>query len=153
LFWHYKIPPLYFWLFSNLEVGIASNAIVGIFQVVSPLPWRADPHISHNVYKKSKGQTLWNGFALIEKRYHTFFIGLDMCVFIAVNTSFELMICNRNLIHSVTVHKPIFWLNSHSKGDFLLFHYHYFIICKQPLFGTRSNPKNILTDECAELRR
>jgi hypothetical protein len=64
LFWHYKIPPLYFWLFSNLEVGIAGNAIVGIFQVVSPLPWRADPHISHNVYKKSKGQTLWNGFAL-----------------------------------------------------------------------------------------
>jgi hypothetical protein len=35
LFWHYKIPPLYFWLFSNLEVDIAGNAIVGIFQVVS----------------------------------------------------------------------------------------------------------------------
>jgi len=43
LFWHYKIPPFYLWLFSNLEVGIAGDAIVGIFQFVSPLPWRADP--------------------------------------------------------------------------------------------------------------
>jgi hypothetical protein len=42
LFWHYKISPLYFWLFSNLEVGIAGNAIFGIFQFVSPLPWGAD---------------------------------------------------------------------------------------------------------------
>jgi len=42
--------------------------------------------------------------------------------YIAVNTGFELMICNRNLIHSVTVHNHIFWLNSPSKSKFLLIH-------------------------------
>jgi hypothetical protein len=72
LFWHYKISPLYFWLFSNLEVGIASNAIVGIFQVVSPLPWRADPHISHNVYKKSKGKTCEKDLPLLKNDITTF---------------------------------------------------------------------------------
>jgi len=40
LFWHNKIPPLFFWLFSNLGIGIAGNAIVGVFQVINPLPWR-----------------------------------------------------------------------------------------------------------------
>jgi len=29
-------------------------------------------HISHNVLTKSKRQTLRNGFALIQKRYHRF---------------------------------------------------------------------------------
>jgi hypothetical protein len=71
----------------------------------------------------------------------------------AVTTAFEWMICNRNLIHSVTVHNSIFWLNCLSKSNFLSFHYHYFIICKPSLFGTMNNPKNILTDERAEVRR
>jgi hypothetical protein len=67
LFWHYKIPPLYFWLFSNLEVDIAGNAIVGIFQVVSNCAFlpKAQPkmalsglHISYFIQNCKKGKPI-----------------------------------------------------------------------------------------------